>query len=107
MTQFNMSLPSAVSFALSKLESFGHEAFVVGGAVRDAMLGRALHDYDITTSAAPEEIKAVFADFHTFDFGFFDLIDHSAFPPLLSRFTDANRCACRLGGLEYIYNSCQ
>lgn len=65
MHQFNMSLPSTVSFALSMLESFGHEAFVVGGAVRDAMLGRALHDYDITTSASPEEIKTVFADFHT------------------------------------------
>ena len=65
MHQFNMTVPSAVSFALSKLESFGHEAYVVGGAVRDAMLGRALHDYDITTSASPEEIKAVFADFHT------------------------------------------
>ena len=65
MNQFNMILPNAVSFALSKLESFGHEAYVVGGAVRDAMLLRALHDYDITTSASPDEIKSVFADFHT------------------------------------------
>lgn len=65
MNQFNMKLPSAVNFALSKLETFGYEAYVVGGAVRDAMLGRALHDYDVTTSAAPEEIKSVFADFHT------------------------------------------
>ena len=65
MNQFNMKLPSAVNFALSKLETFGYEAYVVGGAVRDAMLGRALHDYDITTSASPEEIKTVFADFHT------------------------------------------
>ena len=65
MPKFNMPLPSAVNFALSKLESFGHEAYVVGGAVRDAMLGRPLHDYDITTSASPEEIKSVFADFHT------------------------------------------
>ena len=65
MIEFNMSLPSAVTLALSRLESFGYEAYVVGGAVRDAMLGRALHDYDITTSASPEEIKSVFADFHT------------------------------------------
>lgn len=65
MSQFNMDLPSAVTLALSRLECFGHEAFVVGGAVRDAMLGRALHDYDITTSASPDEIKEVFADFHT------------------------------------------
>ncbi len=60
-----MELPSSVTLALDRLESFGHEAYVVGGAVRDAMLGRALHDYDITTSASPEEIKTVFADFHT------------------------------------------
>ncbi|MBQ8258639.1 MAG: polynucleotide adenylyltransferase [Clostridia bacterium] len=65
MNQFNMILPNAVTLALSRLESFGHEAYVVGGAVRDAMLGRALHDYDITTSASPDEIKSVFSDFHT------------------------------------------
>ena len=60
-----MIIPSAVTLALSRLEDAGHEAYVVGGAVRDAMLGRAVHDYDITTSASPEEIKSVFADFHT------------------------------------------
>ncbi len=65
MHQFNMTLPNAVTLALSRLESFGHEAYVVGGAVRDAMLGREVHDYDVTTSASPEEIKTVFADFHT------------------------------------------
>ena len=65
MHQFNMIIPASVNFALSKLETFGYEAYVVGGAVRDAMLGRALHDYDITTSASPDEIKTVFADFHT------------------------------------------
>ena len=65
MSEFNMTLPGVVSFALSRLETFGHEAYVVGGAVRDAMLGREVHDYDVTTSASPEEIKSVFADFHT------------------------------------------
>ena len=65
MSEFNMTVPSAVNFALSRLETFGHEAYVVGGAVRDAMLGREVHDYDITTSASPDEIKTVFADFHT------------------------------------------
>lgn len=65
MLQFNMDLPPAVALALSKLEDAGYEAYVVGGAVRDAMLGREVHDYDITTSASPEEIKDVFADFHT------------------------------------------
>ena len=65
MTQFNMSLPPAVALAISRLESCGFEAYVVGGAVRDAMLGRDVHDYDVTTSASPAQTKAVFADFHT------------------------------------------
>ncbi len=69
MQQFNMELPSAVTLALTMLERAGHEAYVVGGAVRDAMLGRAVHDYDITTSASPEEIKGVFVRFHTIPTG--------------------------------------
>ncbi len=65
MHEFNMLLPPAVELALSMLENGGHEAYVVGGAVRDAMLGREVHDYDITTSAAPSDIRRIFADFHT------------------------------------------
>ncbi len=60
-----MILPSAVELALSMLEDSGYEAYVVGGAVRDAMLGRGVHDYDITTSASPSQIREVFEDFHT------------------------------------------
>ncbi len=65
MPEFNMTLPDPVRVALSMLEAAGHEAYVVGGAVRDAMLGREVHDYDITTSASPGEIREVFSDFHT------------------------------------------
>ncbi len=65
MHEFNMLLPPAVELALSMLENGGHEAYVVGGAVRDAMLGREVHDYDITTSASPAEIRGVFSEFHT------------------------------------------
>lgn len=43
------------------LEAAGHSACVVGGCVRDALLGRAPHDWDITTSASPEQTKAVMA----------------------------------------------
>lgn len=44
---------------LQALEQAGYEAYVVGGAVRDMIMGRDLHDYDVTTSARPEEIRAV------------------------------------------------
>ena len=38
----------------------GYEAYVVGGCVRDSVLGRDPHDWDITTSASPEQIKELF-----------------------------------------------
>lgn len=46
---------------LSLLEEAGFEAAIVGGAVRDAWLGRPIHDVDIATSALPEQVQAVFA----------------------------------------------
>lgn len=46
---------------LSALEQAGHRAVFVGGCVRDTLLGRPVHDWDIATSATPEEIMAVFA----------------------------------------------
>lgn len=55
-----MQLPESVSYIIGKLEEQGFEAFAVGGCVRDAMLGREPEDWDITTSARPEEIKRTF-----------------------------------------------
>ena len=54
-------LPSQVEFALNKLNAAGYEAFIVGGCVRDILRGVAPSDYDITTSAEPEQTKAVFS----------------------------------------------
>ena len=45
---------------LEKLEQAGFEAYFVGGCVRDALLGRPIHDWDITTSALPEQVMDVF-----------------------------------------------
>ena len=42
------------------LEDAGFEGYIVGGCVRDAVMGNEPHDWDITTSARPEEVKAVF-----------------------------------------------
>ena len=54
-------LPAQVHTALSRLEAAGYEAYIVGGCVRDRIMGRVPKDYDITTSALPEQTAAVFA----------------------------------------------
>lgn len=69
MTQANIRLPGPVETALSLLETAGFEAFVVGGCTRDALLGDAPHDWDITTSALPEETLSVFSDYRTIETG--------------------------------------
>ncbi|MDO5131475.1 MAG: CCA tRNA nucleotidyltransferase [Eubacteriales bacterium] len=56
----NIHIPPGAAGILRVLEDHGHEAFVVGGCVRDSLLGREPHDWDITTSARPEEVKALF-----------------------------------------------
>lgn len=53
-------LPQAAQ-AIERLRAAGHEAWIVGGCVRDVLLGRTPTDYDLTTSALPEETEAVFA----------------------------------------------
>ncbi|AZB43312.1 CCA tRNA nucleotidyltransferase [Bacillus sp. FJAT-42376] len=45
---------------ISKLEKEGYEAYFVGGAVRDSLLGREIHDVDIATSAVPAEVQRIF-----------------------------------------------
>ena len=52
--------PSPVLTVLKRLHSQGFEAWIVGGSVRDRLLGRAVHDWDITTSALPEEVSESF-----------------------------------------------
>ena len=61
-SEFQEALP-----ILEKLKAAGFEAYFVGGSVRDAILGRPIHDVDIATSAYPEETKQVFA--RTIDVG--------------------------------------
>lgn len=63
------AVPDEVLEALSRLNDAGHEAYLVGGCVRDDYLGIPPHDYDICSSAYPEEIKAVFSDETTVDTG--------------------------------------
>lgn len=51
------------------LNAEGFEAYVAGGAVRDALLGLEIHDFDLTTSATPDEMKKVFEGFKTLEHG--------------------------------------
>ena len=46
---------------ISTLQGAGFEAYIVGGAIRDLLLGRRPKDYDISTAATPEEVRNVFA----------------------------------------------
>ncbi len=55
-----LQIPSHVEVIIRTLEKNGHEAYVVGGCVRDLLLGRNPDDWDITTSARPEQVKALF-----------------------------------------------
>lgn len=64
-----MDMPKNVDIAINLLQSAGFEAYAVGGCVRDSMLGKTPNDWDITTSAKPEDMKSVFADFHCIDTG--------------------------------------
>ena len=54
-------LPAQVHSALDRLHAAGYEAYIVGGCVRDLLLGRVPEDYDITTAALPAETQQVFA----------------------------------------------
>lgn len=62
-----IQLPNSVQFIIHTIEQAGFEAYAVGGCVRDSILGRTPDDWDITTSAKPEEIKQLFR--HTVDTG--------------------------------------
>lgn len=50
------------AYLLDKLEAAGFEAYIVGGCVRDSLLGRPINDFDITTNALPEQIMTVFEE---------------------------------------------
>lgn len=60
-------LPEAVKYIIQTIEDAGFEAYAVGGCVRDSILDREPNDWDITTSATPDEVKRLFR--HTVDTG--------------------------------------
>ena len=55
-------IPADVQSIIEKIEAHGHSAYIVGGCVRDAIMGRQPHDYDICTSALPDEVLSIFSN---------------------------------------------
>lgn len=79
MKNIKIELPLKVNKIITTLQQNGYEAYAVGGCVRDSILGREPEDWDITTSAMPEETKALFQK--TFDTG----IEHGTVTVLLEK----------------------
>lgn len=74
-----IELPDKVKFIINKLMDNGFDAYAVGGCVRDSILGRIPDDWDITTSAKPDDVKSVFK--RTIDTG----IEHGTVTVMLDK----------------------
>lgn len=64
-----INLPPKVRYIINKIYQNNYEAYIVGGCVRDAILGFEPNDYDITTSASPNTIQEIFKDFKCIETG--------------------------------------
>lgn len=62
-------LPPKVKYIIDKIDENDYEAFIVGGCVRDSVIGIQPHDYDITTSATPQKIMEIFKEFKCIETG--------------------------------------
>jgi len=54
--------PAYIAYILNKLVSEGHDSYLVGGCVRDAVMKRPIHDWDLATSAKPVEVASIFPE---------------------------------------------
>ncbi len=64
-----INIPDYVEDIIDRLIDHGFEAYIVGGSVRDSVMGKIPSDYDVTTSASPDEIENVFEGYKTFSPG--------------------------------------
>ena len=74
-----INLPEKVKYIIDVITEAGYEAFAVGGCIRDSILGREPDDWDITTSAKPEQVKELFR--RTIDTG----IEHGTVTVMLEK----------------------
>ena len=64
-----MKIPKGAEFIISRLNAHGRRGDIVGGCVRDFLLGKEPADFDITTDALPEQMRSIFSDLRTADTG--------------------------------------
>ena len=83
-----ITIPPQAQYIIETLNSHGFQAYVVGGCVRDSLLGKNPEDWDITTSAPPWAVKSMFG--RTIDTG----IAHGTVTVMRGR--DVNRCVSRI-----------
>jgi tRNA nucleotidyltransferase (CCA-adding enzyme) len=77
-----IQLPEFAINIIEKLKENSFEAFIVGGAVRDVLLGRIVYDWDFATNATPEEIMKIFPDgYYNNDFGTVGIVHESSDKP--------------------------
>jgi tRNA nucleotidyltransferase (CCA-adding enzyme) len=78
-----LTVPPVVRDASDTLKKAGYEAYLIGGCVRDLLLGKEPKDWDITTNARPEQIQALFEEsFYENDFGTVGVVTQSEDPRL-------------------------
>ncbi len=64
-----INVPPYVREIMNRIDAAGYEAFAVGGSLRDILLGKEPHDWDVTTSALPETVASLFPDMHVIPTG--------------------------------------
>ena len=68
-SKLEIFIPQFVKTALDRLNECGYEGYIVGGCVRDSLLGKKPHDYDVCTNCTPDKMLEVFANFRTIETG--------------------------------------
>ncbi|MBQ6797471.1 MAG: CCA tRNA nucleotidyltransferase [Clostridia bacterium] len=66
---YAFDIPENITYVLDRLHSAGFESYIVGGCVRDSLLGIPAHDFDVTTNALPQEVIDVFSDMNVIETG--------------------------------------
>ncbi|RJR14351.1 HD domain-containing protein [Candidatus Parcubacteria bacterium] len=83
MKNVELSVPQEARVACETLKNAGYEAYLVGGCVRDMLLGRTPKDWDVTTNATPEQIQGLFPDtFYENEYGTVGIVTESTDPGL-------------------------
>ena len=104
-----IDLPKYVKFIIDKIDKYGYEAFIVGGCVRDYILGIEPNDYDITTNANPNTIIDIFKDFKIIKTGIKHgtvgiLIDKNIYEITTYRIESEYECNRRPKSVEFTSN---